>query len=266
MRVTIQRSVQKAACTSLLLLSALGAEGQGTFQNLGFESANLSPIPAGQLGGYVSSLDAIPHWTAFLGTNQLAGVLQNNFTIGNASVDIIGPSWSSGGVIEGQYTVWLEPGYNPSDPFHVGYLSASIMQVGLVPVNAQSIQLKASAGSPFTVSLAGEELSLIILATEPNYILYGADISSFAGQSGALTITAQPAFNNLDEFDSIQFSSQPIPEPGVLSLAGLGVLLTCAANFRWSEWLARHPVWQFGSCWRASHRSPLRWAANMERP
>jgi hypothetical protein len=28
---------------------------------------------------------------------------------------------------------------------------------------------------------------------------------------------------------------------------------------RWSEWLARHAGWQFGSCWRASHRSPLRW-------
>jgi hypothetical protein len=29
---------------------------------------------------------------------------------------------------------------------------------------------------------------------------------------------------------------------------------------RWSEWLARHAVWQFGARWRASHRSPLRYA------
>jgi hypothetical protein len=34
-------------------------------------------------------------------------------------------------------------------------------------------------------------------------------------------------------------------------------------NFRWSEWLARSAAWQFGSCWRASHRAPSR-SANAE--
>ena len=50
-----------------LLLSVAGALAQGTFQNLGFESANLAPIPPGQYGGPVSSFDAIPGWTGFRG-------------------------------------------------------------------------------------------------------------------------------------------------------------------------------------------------------
>src|SRR5262245_32703019 len=37
-----------------------------------------------------------------------------------------------------------------------------------------------------------------------------------------------------------------------------------APNFRWSEWLARHVGWPFGSCWSASHRSPSRWARMRE--
>jgi hypothetical protein len=204
-----------------LLLSAAGAVGQGTFQNLGFESANLSPVPAGQYGGSVFSLDAIPGWTGFLGTNQVTQVLQNDETLGDASIDILGPYWNLGGIIEGQYTVVLEPGLGPGDV----NASASITQVGLVPANAQSLLFKAATFSPFSVSLAGQTLSLVSLGTGPNYTLYGADISSLAGQTGALTITALAAYNTSDYFDSFQFSNLPIPEPGVFSLSVLGVLV-----------------------------------------
>jgi hypothetical protein len=204
-----------------LLLSAAGAVGQGTFQNLGFESANLSPVPAGQYGGSVFSLDAIPGWTGFLGTNQVTQVLQNNYTLGVASIDIIGPDWSFGGIIEGQYTVVLQPGLGPFED----NVSASITQVGLVPANAQSLLFKAATFSPFSVSLAGQTLSLVSLGTGPNYTLYGADISSLAGQTGALTITALAAYNTTDYFDSFQFSNLPIPEPGEFGLSVLGALV-----------------------------------------
>ena len=54
--------------TFLLLINSVMCMGtpvqaQGNFVNLGFESANLAPVPAGQFGGEVSSLDAIPGWT-----------------------------------------------------------------------------------------------------------------------------------------------------------------------------------------------------------
>ena len=208
-----------------LLLSAAGALAQGTFQNLGFEAANLPPIPAGQYGGFVSSLDGIPGWTGFLGTNQVTQVLHNAVTLGNASIDILGPYWSFGGIIEGQYTVVIQPGL---DPFGSGqWVSASISQVGLVPADARSIRLKAD-GYSFSVSFAGQDLSLIPMGTGANYTLYGADISSFAGQVGTLRLTglttlSQPS--TTDSFDSIQFSNLRVPEPGVFGLSALGALL-----------------------------------------
>src|SRR5262245_34159592 len=94
----------------LLFLSAAmyaalsSVQAQGTFQNLDFESANLSPIPPGQFGGFVPSTSAIPNWVGYLGSNQVAQVLQNNLTFGAASIDILGPNWSSplGTIIQGQ--------------------------------------------------------------------------------------------------------------------------------------------------------------------
>ena len=120
-----------------LLVLWQNAEAQG-FVNLDFESATLFPVPSGQFGGEVSSTNAIPGWTGSLGTIQVTQVLQNNFTLGNASIDILGPNWSFAGIIEGQYTLVLQPGF---DPFGSGHdVSASISQTGLVPADARSIQ------------------------------------------------------------------------------------------------------------------------------
>ncbi len=209
---------------ALILLRATGPIGlaQGTFVNLNFEAANLSPVPPGQSGGYVSSLDAIPGWTGLIGTNQVTQVLHNDLTLGNASIDVIGPYWSGGGIIEGQYTVVLQPGVNPGGG---GYTSASISQTGLVPADARSLQFRAGVFSPISVSLGGRSLSLAALGTGPYYTLYGADISWFAGQTGALVITALAGPNTTDSFDSFVFSSMPVPEPGALGLSALGALL-----------------------------------------
>ena len=205
-----------------LVCAVLSTQAQGTFQNLGFESANLTPIPAGQYGGFVPIANALPGWTGFLGTNQVTQVLHNIYTLGNASIDILGPNWSFWSLIEGQYTLVLQPGAIPPQ---FGNFSASITQTGLVPADAKSLQFKAALFSPVTVSLAGQTLSLVPLVTGPNYTLYGADISSLAGQSGALTITALAAPNTTASFDSFVFSSMPVPEPRVFGLAALGALL-----------------------------------------
>lgn len=206
--------------------AAVRAQSQGNFGNLGFEAANLPPIPAGQYGGPVSSTDAMPGWTAFLGTNQVTLVLHNNLTLGNASVDIIGPNWNNAdGIIEGEYTIVLQPGRNPFTGISGDNVSASISQVGLVPANAQSIQFKAAASSSLSVSLGGQNLAIISLGTGPNYTLYGADISPFAGQVRTLAITALAAPNTTDYFDSIVFSPQAVPEPCVFGLLAVGSLL-----------------------------------------
>jgi hypothetical protein len=65
--------INSAALTAFLTVSTSGF-AQGGFRNLGFESASLTPVPPGQYGGEVSSLNAIPFWTAFYGTNQTTQV------------------------------------------------------------------------------------------------------------------------------------------------------------------------------------------------
>ncbi|MGB7768575.1 MAG: PEP-CTERM sorting domain-containing protein [Verrucomicrobiia bacterium] len=205
---------------SLVILQNAPAQD---FQDLDFESANLTP-PTGQrgYGGSVSISDALPGWTGYLGANQVTTVLQDNYTLGNPSIDILGPNWSYGDIIEGQYTVVLQPGDGDS-----GYVGASISQSGLVPENALSLQFKAQTFSSFSVSLGGQDLSLIPLGTGANYTLYGADISRFAGKVETLTITALAAPNTVDYFDSIVFSPSSVPEPSVLGLFALSGLFFC---------------------------------------
>lgn len=216
----------KIKLTILIALLILCGKSQAQgFINFNFESANLPSIPAGQYGGEVSTADAIPGWTAYLGTNQTTQVLQNNLTLGNASVDILGPDWNGYGIIQGQYTVVLQPG---ADPFgsELNNVSASISQTGLVPQNAESLTFEALLYSSISVSLDGQNLSLISLGTSGNGTLYGANIpTSLDGLSETLTITALAAANTADYFDSFAFSPSLVPEPSTLALASLGVLL-----------------------------------------
>jgi hypothetical protein len=208
----ILRPLFQALC---FICAAFSVQAQG-FLNLDFESANLPVVPPGQFGGLVPISAALPGWSGYLGTNQASTVLLNSLTLGNPSIDILGPVWTFGGIIEGHHTVVLQPGVGP---FGSGEnVGATISQQGLVPSYAKSLQIKASAFSSFSVSLGGHNLDLSPIATGQNYRLYGADISSFAGQVGILAITALPAPNTTDSFDSIVFSPSPVPEPSTVGL------------------------------------------------
>src|ERR1700722_1510008 len=128
---TMMKSIRFILCSAASGLWALCAVAQGPFQNLDFESANLSP-PPGQFGSLVPIMNALPGWSGFLGTNQTTVVYQNNFTLGAASIDILGPGWNNYigiSILEGQYTVVLQPGKGQTGA-NVG---ASISQSGLVP-------------------------------------------------------------------------------------------------------------------------------------
>ena len=81
------------------------------------------------------------------------------------------------------------------------------------------------------VTFVGQTIPLIQMAIEgggpTRHLVFGADISSFAGQTGELrfTMPSVAASFNIPYLDSIQFSNQPIPEPSVFALFALGALL-----------------------------------------
>jgi hypothetical protein len=141
----------------------------------------------------------------------------------------LGPDWSSGGIIEGQYTVLLQQ-------------YASIAQVGQVPLNAQSIRFLAATNGPLTVSLANVNIDLISFSVTnqaftplgfplPNgpYRLYVGDVSAFAGQTVELKFTSlRLSANEPDRsltLDAITFSPEAVPEPSSLSLLAISSAL-----------------------------------------
>jgi len=84
------------------------------------------------------------------------------------------------------------------------------------------------SGLNFSVTVAGQDISLQSIGSGPNYVLYQGDISQFAGEVVDLRLisrtTSSRPFNGV-YFDSIVFSNLPIPEPGVFGLSTLGALL-----------------------------------------
>src|SRR5690349_14284282 len=56
------RKSRTTACSSLLLLCALGAAGQGTFQNLSFENTTLTAFLVNPLSGFYRTNATIPGW------------------------------------------------------------------------------------------------------------------------------------------------------------------------------------------------------------
>jgi hypothetical protein len=217
-----------------LILLILGLAQHGytqSFINLNFESATLIPS-----GGAVQFAQAFPGWIGTVGGVQQTIALSNNVYLDTSGISIITQGWinhfGNGGLIQGNYTAILQAGYGP------GLVPAdtSLSQTGLVPTNAQSLQFKAyqeTDGSttpiPFSVMLGGQALSLFSLFNGANYTLYGADISSFAGLTVPLAFTVFAENPHVDDqylyLDSIQFSTQSVPEPSSLALGALGALL-----------------------------------------
>jgi hypothetical protein len=234
----------KLAVLSLITtLAASAIHAQQPFTNLNFESANLFPIPPGSYNVLVPVTSALPGWTAYIGSVQQAQVLQNDYTLGQASVDIFGPNypaagWSPNvynpGTIDGSYSVLLQAG---GDPIVNGQLdSVSLTQYGTVPLAVQSLEFKAwtLSSTEFSVSFDGNNLSPVVLGNGANYTLYGVDISSYGGQSGILDFTALFSGTGASwlGLDDITFSAAP--EPSIVALTAIGGLL-----FRVRKWFAR---------------------------
>jgi hypothetical protein len=201
-----------AVCITGIMLQMAGqAVAQGSFQNLNFEAANVPNVPPLGFGSDVPTTDGVPGWVVYLGGIPQSSMLHNNVSLGAAEVAIYGPQWFASQILEGNYTVALQPSTaGPST-------SASIGQTGLIPQTAESFSFYGNGG--FVVTFNGHEIPLTTLGSGANYTVLAGDISAFAGQ------TAELLFQGGGLLDNIQFSNLPVPEPSVLGLSALGALL-----------------------------------------
>ena len=193
----------------VLLFSIFLGHSQG-FVNLDFEFAKIDY--GGSYQNFVTN--AFPGWTVnapyiFYDDTSLSG--------GSISIFDTNPPYSLS-PIQGKYFVWFF-GSGP-DP---NYGSISLGQTGMVPSGSQSISFWGSY-SGLQITFNGQPLDFLVTGTTPNYNIYTADISAFAGQTGQLLFTA-PLGSANSFIDNIQFSSSAVPEPSIFALAALGGLV-----------------------------------------
>lgn len=189
---------------------------QGTFVNLDFEAPMLplTPDPFFQ----VPITNALPGWTGYLGASEVDQVVYNTVSLGAAAISLHdhGSLWSP---VQGNYSVMLQPSIPGLQT------SVAVGQTGQIPSTAMSLSFY---GTPsMQVTFAGQPISLVTLSTTSEYFVRAGDISHFAGQTGELRFLqpVAPLGSVMAWLDNIQFSAEPVPEPGALGLFALGGLL-----------------------------------------
>jgi len=206
----------------LILMLSGHSVWSAPFSNLNFESVvqpltildpEFRTVPVGQ---------ALPGWQALINGVPMSTVVYNNRSLSGAGVSLY-----LSGAIQGNYLVKLYSGLTSPLPT-AG--NASIAQTGLIPSDAQSLQLKTGPGpfgGPFIVSIGGSTLSMTPVFSGLNPAMYSGDISAYAGQVAELRITVP--YDGIAPFgqahtidlDDIQFSTEPVPEPSVIALLTL---------------------------------------------
>ncbi|MCC6819174.1 MAG: PEP-CTERM sorting domain-containing protein [Verrucomicrobia subdivision 3 bacterium] len=197
---------------TLSLAARSAAFGQGTFQNLDFESAALVSVPGDPFGS-VYAAQALPGWTGYIGTQQATSVWNNNIPVGGAFpfISIDGPDFPFPNHMQGHYYLTLGAGIDSlGNP-----IPAALAQTGQVPGTARAVHFLATA--QVNLSFAGHPMVVFPLGNGQ----FGADISPFASQAGELRFEVN---NSIPRLDFIQFSDQPIPEPSTLGLFAIGTL------------------------------------------
>lgn len=214
--------VKPLACFIFLCRTA---NGQG-FIDLNFEHPTIvTSTPSG--GGYNFGTANVPGWTEYNGlgdVNYSGGmtVNYNNPTLDDSGVTLVDTNFLA--PIQGKYSIML---YGGSVYAENGTNGASIGQTAQIPTTAQSIIYW---GNALQVTFNGQPLSFSDISDTPNYSIWDADISPYAGQTGQLLFTAP--WQTYGLLDNIQFSTMAVPEPRAMSLFICGLLFFCC----WKLW------------------------------
>ena len=169
---------------------------------------------------YVNASSAIPGWTAYLDGNPQSVIGYDTVSLGGSAVfleDANAPSGGGPSPIQGNYSVFVqgpEPGLETS---------AAIGQTGTIPTTAQSLTFIGNLFGSLQLTFNGQNISFSAIGNGANFTIYGADIATYAGQTGQLLFTSPVNSNAL--LDDIQFSPSSVPEPSELALGALGALL-----------------------------------------
>ncbi len=156
------------AIIASLLFAAPRAFSQSSFANLNFESAVTISIP-GDPYNRVQFGPALAGWTGYVGTNVQTRALYNNIFLDSTGLGIHGIA-SPMRPIGGNYSAFIQAKFGLTvDGYPPGTLvEASLSQMGLVPLNAQSLLFRGRGGN-FQVGLGGVTLSLIPLLSTSLY-------------------------------------------------------------------------------------------------
>jgi hypothetical protein len=212
------------------VLAAVGYAGAASaqnFQNLDFESPDLSGYSA---GASIPLSIGLPGWDAYYGSGINRTIVTNIFYGGHP-----GPGGAPQGLtllstnlhqttLQGALSLMLVSPFAASP--------ATIFQTGMVPTSATSLRFRVEGSFTninFTVSFGGQTLAVHPLANRDGYILYGVDVSSFAGQTAELDFTAVPSLDlgGRTVLDGIEFSAVAIPEPAIHCFLGLALAVGC---------------------------------------
>lgn len=212
------RAAQTAVLQLLLVLFALRQAQAAAFQDLDFEHPTFVPVPSGYPGS-VDPVAALPGWTVWwgtiFGTNPAPFVLHDNMFLDSAGLSILDTA-----TFQGNFTLLLQGGFSLYQ--YPTYEWVAIAQTGLIPASAStlvfdaSLQYAGSTNCAFVVTIAGEDQPFYPLATYPNFVQYGVDVSRFAGQTQEIRFTALPhpppglPINNV-YLDDIRFTIAPMP-------------------------------------------------------
>lgn len=212
---TAQVRLVRVLVTPLLLVVPLrSTQAESTFENLGFESVTIVPVPGDQFRR-VEFGPAVPGWTGFIGNERQDLILYNNMFLGSPGIALLGTGWNP---IEGAFSLMLQAGELLNSP------DVSVAQFGLIPSGTEALvfRCRGDRGS-LTVAVNGETVPLTVLETHEAYSLYSGDISEFAGQNAELKFTNPSIFGKYSNvyLDSITFAT--VPEPSTLGLLGVGI-------------------------------------------
>jgi len=219
----------------LILPQAVFAQ---TFQNLNFDSANVSA--PGYLGT-VPATNALPGWQSSKSFIYYNRADLDQMTIGIYDQNAGQFAWGSHPILGSTgYTAYLEADLGS---VFFTYGSFGISQTGVIPADANSLQFFSTivygqslpGYSPtLTFSLNGTPVNYYQIGSAGTFVQYAADVSAFAGKATTLGFQVSATYP-LDPpnphwifgvgIDGISFSTTPTPEPATGAVLTLGMSL-----------------------------------------